>query len=438
MKPKHDYSLHLFLIQFMRTHYFRYCILSLFLFYFGFNGNTQTINGIDYSGLTEMSKTFDLVRDDVFGQRFASEHFTYKDEVTGRKIIALTTSRHNNTKMYHTHPQWTADGKYIVFTSNRTSAKENRNRQYYALSMENHEIVQITTGKDGREFHLGWRTDRAFQFKNGNLIAIHLDRLLPDSEKDTVKEPEAYEGIIAKLPKDLSPVGMALDAAEDKIYFASKLKPELYGIYMLDFSSGKTTKLLEVPFWVGHLQANPYKTNTFMYCWETRGDAPQRMWYVTVEKDGKVKNKALYKERANDWVTHEVFAGHNKVLFHLMGHLDRLQENQTGIFSIDTKTGETTFHGQTDMGGFWHCNATPDNKYIIADTFDGKLYRISASDPDKRLLLTQGHRKSSAGPFSKEAHMHPSVSPNGKWVLFNSSKFTDCDIMIVPIRETSE
>ena len=385
-----------------------------------------------------MSKTFDLAGKDVFGQRFASESFTYKDEVTGSKVIALTTSRHNNSSMYHTHPQWTADGKYIVFTSNRTATKENWDRQYYALSMEDHEIVQITSGKNGRDFHLGWKTVRAFQFKNGNLIAIHLDRLLSDSEKGTVKEPEAYESVIAELPNDLRPAGIALDAAEDKIYFASKLDSDLYGIYMLDFSSRKTTKLLEVPFWVGHLQANPYKTNTFMYCWETRGDAPQRMWHVIVEKDGKVNNKALYKERSNDWVTHEVFAGPNKVLFHLMGHLDRLKENQTGIFSIDTKTNETTFHGQTNMGGYWHSNATPKNKYIIADTFDGKLYRINANDPDKRILLTQGHRKSSAGPFSEEAHMHPSVSPNGQWALFNSSKFTDCDIMMVSIQEANE
>lgn len=82
----------------------------------------------------------------------------------------------------------------------------------------------------------------------------------------------------------------------------------------MDFSSGKTKKLLELPFWVGHLQANPYKSNAFMYCWGTRGDAAQKLWHVTVEKDGKVNNKALYKERPNDWVTHEVFVGPNKVM----------------------------------------------------------------------------------------------------------------------------
>lgn len=422
----------------MHMDYFRNYLLGLVLLYFGFTGNTQMINGVDYSELSKNSKTFDLTGNDVFGQRFASEHFTYTDEVSGRKVIALTTSKHENSKMYHTHPQWTANGKYVVFTSNRTTTRDNWDSQYYALSMKDHEIVQITTGKNRRDFHLGWKTNRAFQFKNGNLISIDLERLLLDSESSSVKEPETYEHIIAKLPNDLHPEGMALDAAEDKIFFASNLGSELYGIYMLVFSSGMTKKLLEVPFWVGHLQANPYKTNSFMYCWETRGDAAQRMWYVTVEKDGKVNNKALYKERPNDWVTHEVFVGPNKVLFHLMGHLDRLQENQTGIFSIDTRTDETTFHGQTDMGGYWHSNASLNSNYIIADTFDGKLYRINANDPDQRILLTQGHRKLGAGPFSSEAHMHPSVSPNGQWALFNSSKFTDCDIMVVSIEETDE
>ncbi|WP_244901871.1 oligogalacturonate lyase family protein [Croceivirga radicis] len=397
--------------------------------------SAQTINGINYNTLNHVSKTFDLAGADSFGQTFASESFTYKDKVTGKTIIALTTSKHHNSKMYQTHPQWTADGKYIIFTSNRTATKEDKTRQYYAISTKTHKITQITTGNSYHDFHLSWKSNQAYRFKKNKLISIDLDNLLEDSSMEDVKSPEAYEKIIATIPDTLKPTGMGLDATENKIYFASKLADKLYGIYQLDFKTGVTKQLLEVPFWVGHLQANPYKANSFLYCWETRGDAPQRMWYVTVQPDGKVTNKALYRERADDWVTHEVFMGANQVLFHLMGHLDRLNANKTGIFSINTETNKITFHGQTTDGGYWHCNATPDGKYILGDTFDGKLYRINTKNPEEQLLLTQGHRKTSVSPFSSEAHMHQSISPDGKWVLFNSSRFTACDILVMEIEQ---
>jgi hypothetical protein len=79
--------------------------------------HSQVIEGVDYSGRSGVYQTFDMAREDVFGKRFPSEHLRYIDEVTGVEVIALTTSRRSSSKMYQTHPQWTPDGKYIVFTS---------------------------------------------------------------------------------------------------------------------------------------------------------------------------------------------------------------------------------------------------------------------------------------------------------------------------------
>ncbi|WP_405380018.1 biopolymer transporter Tol [Maribacter sp. LLG6340-A2] len=394
----------------------------------------QIVEGKDYSHLANVYKTFDIAGEDIFGQRFLSENFTFKDKVTGVTVNALTTSRHSNSKMYQTHPQWTADGKYIIFTSNRTSKKDNYDSQYYAISTDDFTITQITTGKNGRDFHLGWHKNVAYQFKGNKLVEINIDQILKDSQASKIKDATYYEKVRATVPDSIKPSGLGLDANEDAVYFSSKINSSLYAIYKVDFTTGKTIKLKEVPFWVGHLQANPYVTGELMYCWETRGDAPQRMWYLSIDKNGKVENRPLYEERKNDWVTHEVFMGPDKVLFHLMGHLDRLQDNQTGIYSINLRTNELQFHGQTGNGGYWHCNATPDGKWIAGDTFDGKLYRINTTNPKDTTLLTTGHRLLSKSPFSSEAHMHQSISPDGKWVLFNSSLFTKNDIMIVPIQ----
>ncbi|UKM63852.1 oligogalacturonate lyase family protein [Flavobacteriaceae bacterium GSB9] len=403
------------------------------IFLYCLSMNAQVVEGKDYSSLSDVDHTFDMAGDDIFGQRFPSENYTYKDPVTGFTVNALTTSRHSNSKMYQTHPQWTADGKYIIFSSNRTSTKENRDRQYYAVSTTNFEIVQITTGNKGKNLHLGWHKNVAYVIKDNSLVELNLSKLLRDSETKDVKTPQHYERTIAQIPDSIKPSGIGLDAKEESIFFSSRINKNKHAIYKLDFKTQQTTKIIEVPFRIGHLQNNPYVSEELMYCWETGGDSPQRMWVLSIDSKGKVTNRPLYEERKNDWVTHEVFMGPDKVLFHLMGHIDRLQKNQTGIYSIDLRTNELKFHGQTGAGGYWHCNATPDGKWIAGDTFDGKLYRINASNLKDTILLTQGHRLLSKSPFSDEAHMHQSISPDGKWVLFNSSLLTRSDIMIIPL-----
>jgi len=408
------------------------CLVFVFLS-FSLNSKSQVVEGTDYSQLKHVYHTFDMAGEDIFGQRFPAENFTFKDKVTGVKLNALTTSRHSNSKMYQTHPQWTADGKYIVFTSDRTSHGDERDIQAYAVSMANFEIVQITTGKRGSNLHLGWHKNSAFLLRGNQLVELELGRLLSDSENGKVGQPEEYEQVLANVPDSIRPSGLALDAKENRIYFSTRLDKDLSAIYSVDFKTGKTTKLLEVPFRIGHIQANPYKTGEVMYCWETGGDSPQRIWYMTLDGNGKVSNRPVYNEKDNDWVTHEVFMGPDNILFHLMGHLDRLCKNQTGVFSLNLRTNELKFHGQTGGGGYWHCNSTADGKWMVVDTFDGKLYRINSADNNDVVLLTQGHRPQSVSPFTGEAHLHPSVSPDGNWVLINSSLLTNSDIMLMPL-----
>lgn len=415
--------------------------MILFCALFLSNVYGQIVEGVDYSHRSKVYKTFDMYREDILGQRFFSENVTFKDKVTGATVNALTTSRNLNSTMYQTHPQWTADGKYIIFMSNRTVNQRRGNQsenqrgvsQYHAISMENFEIIQVTTGGWGGSLHLGWHKNLAYRFRDFQLIEINLGKLLSDSENDKVGKPEDYERVLATLPDSMWANGIGLDAKENRVFFSSRVDDNLSAIYSVDFKSGEVKKELEVPFRIGHLQSNPYVSGEVMYCWETGGDSPQRMWYMTINEDGTVTNRPLYNETDWDWVTHEVFMGPDHILFHLMGHLDRLREHQTGLVSLNIRTGQTKFHGQTGGGGYWHCNATRDQKWIVSDTFNGNIYRLNSDDINDVTLLTTGHRGLSISPFTREAHSHHSISPDGKWVLFNSSLLTDNDIMLVPL-----
>ena len=51
------------------------------------------------------------------GRRFPSERKLVKDPVTGTMLTFLTSKPHGDSKIYPTHPQWTSDGKWLVFRS---------------------------------------------------------------------------------------------------------------------------------------------------------------------------------------------------------------------------------------------------------------------------------------------------------------------------------
>lgn len=394
---------------------------------FSFPSFAQIIEGVDYSSRSDVYRTFDMAGQDIFGQRFASENYSYKDPVTNIDVIALTTSRHNNSKIYQDRPQWTSDGLYLVFRSSRADG------QYYAMSMSSFEIVQITTGKNNQLVHLGWNNNMAYQLRERELIELNLAKLLADSENGIVTKATDYERVIATLPPGVRETsGVALDANEQRLFFIHRLEKQHSAIYSIDFESAKVDKLIEVPFWANHLQANRWVSGEVMYSWETGGDSPQRIWSMAVGEDGVVVNRPLYEESDEEWVTHEVFMNADHIVFNVMGHIDRLNKNPNGIFILNIRTNELTRLEQAGKGGYWHAYGTEDLKWVVGDTFDGNLYRIDVEASDVRLLTT-GHRPNGPSPFTREAHSHHSISPDGKWVLFNSSLFTSSDIMLLPL-----
>ncbi|REL24638.1 biopolymer transporter Tol [Rhodohalobacter sp. SW132] len=406
----------------------------LMIFFLCQSAGAQVIHGVDYSDRSHLNETFDLTQTDEVGQRFASEHLTHEDKVTGFEVTSLTTARYSNSTFYQTHPSWTPDERYIVFRSNRLGSGH-----AYAVSLEDFEIVQVTGGDDGNNLHLGWETNVAYHFRGNQLIELDLGTLLADSENGSVGDPSTYDRVVTDLPEDLNPSGdFALDADEDRLFFISRHNQDLSTFYMVDLESGDLQKLLEVPFWANHLQANRWVSGEMVYSWETRGDSPQRIWMLTVDENGEAETRPVYEEDDYEWVTHEVFMGPDHVIFNMMGHLDRLRESSsTGIYVKNIRTGEYENKGQIGGSGYWHAYGTPDLKWAVGDNFDGDIYRLNL-ETGENTLLTTGHRPSGNGPFTGDAHSHHSISPDGKWLLFNSSYYTGNDIMIMRLHPEDE
>src|SRR5215471_4749171 len=74
------------------------------------------------------------------GRRFPSEKKVLKDPVTGTMLTFLTSTPAGDSKIYQTHNQWTADGQWVIFRSNRVRGEA------MAVNEKTGDIVQVTEG----------------------------------------------------------------------------------------------------------------------------------------------------------------------------------------------------------------------------------------------------------------------------------------------------
>ena len=417
------------------------------------------------------------------GKRYPSEKHAMTDRVTGAVITVLTSSAYNDAKPYQTHETWTSDGNWIVFRSNRNG----NNTQLFVVNELTGDIIQLTDDPavNAGSVNLSRKEMKMFFIRGGvyrqnnkerqsprQVVELNTGQLIDDSMAGKVQKPEAYERVVVELPQDTEGSGLALDADESCLYWGVSLsRPDPApqdrkqtdvrsqvdsrntslsesreaararfeaagrghsGIRSIDIRTGRITRVIDVDLRMGHLQANPWVPGEIIYCHETTGDAVQRIW--AVKADGS-DHRPVYAETPDEWVTHETVAGPDELLFNIMGHLPYLREKPTGIAVVNLRTKQMKLLGQVEedmgngqLGGFWHCNGSPDRKWVTGDTFKGSVYVINRETGERRLLTT-GHRM-------RPDHTHPIFSPDSKRVLIQSGMLTDgkaLNLMVVQV-----
>ncbi len=408
------------------------------------------------------------------GQRFPSERRLVTDPVTGVELNFLTTTDGGDSKIYPTHPQWTADGQWVIFRTRRA------NGDAVAVNEATGEMVQVTEGgyrgslciaqQSMRLFYnryVDWATKPMSARRRGDpatpveVVSVDLARLFADSAAGTLQAADSYLTVHGTIPLAYDGAGeLALDANEDFVYFrmlgeaAGPLLPKdtpieptfgprnmgagPTGVAKMDLATGEVSPVVAVPFQVGHIQANPWVAGEIVFCWETGGKSPQRTWTVRADGSGL---RPLFPENEYDWVTHEAITGPDEVALAILGHRpigvdddwgkagSRLRP--TGLAIVNLRTNEIFIEGQTRTGsGFWHVHASPDGRWAVGDDFARNLWLIDRRTHEMRLLTT-GHKTSARD------HVHPTFSMDGTRVQIQSAMLSEdgraLNICIVPI-----
>jgi len=349
-------------------------------------------------------------------RKYPTEKMTYKDITTGQEITMLTTSEAKDDKIYQTHPNWTADGRHIVFRSDRSSTN-----QYFAISVKTGTIVQLTDVKQPGNACLCKRKNRMYYVSDNKIWNLDIDSILQSNGR---RQEDEFRSKVADLPENAGLSGtISLDSNEQEIYMGVQYTTASWGLLSLDVDTGKYSKIIDTEFRIGHCQAHPSTSGLIMYCWETGGDSQQRMWIVN--SNGR-ENGPFYKETYDEWVTHEVWWGQNKALFTIWPGNEEMLKKPYGIAYISLE--DKSLH-ILDQKKYWHVGGSPEGKWAVGDTFDGEIYLIN-SDSGRARLLTQGHR-----PRGATVHPHPSFSPDGSSILFCSEKNGNWDLFLVHLKQ---
>ncbi|MBL7738625.1 MAG: hypothetical protein JNK14_05360 [Chitinophagaceae bacterium] len=409
------------------------------------------------------------------GKRFPSERKEIKDPVTGVRLVFLTSTQSNDSKIYQTHNQWTSDGEWLIFRSGRVRGEA------MAVNEKTGEMVQVTEGGYTGMLNIARQTMKLYFMRlakndtipvtpgdtarrrvqrSVQIIEVDLEKLFADSKAGTLKKADVYQRICGTTPKELGAGGdMALDGDEEWAYFrvglqeaAKHLAPGTQieksfgprnmgagpsGIAAMNIHTGEIKHVISVPFQVGHIQTNPWVAGEIVFCWETGGKSPQRTW--TVRSDG-TGLRPLYPESEYEWVTHEAVISKDEVAIAIMGHRkigkadttgtgvgganpgqdpawgpSGTREKPTGLGIVNLRTKEMIIAGQTRSGsGLWHVTGSADGKWAVGDDFARNIYLIDRHT-NEMILLSAGHKPTAAD------HPHPTMNADGTKIQIQSA-----------------
>lgn len=346
----------------------------------------------------------------AYGQHaWAGSPADYRDPQSSVMVQVLTPEAGTTSRtIYQTHPMWTPRMDYVVFYSDMSGGWAPHARQ-----MGSGMVRPLAEGDVGL-CALARENDALYFLKDNAVHRQHVRAAFQNLRRAEV---------LTELPRRLAlSGGISLDA-EEKVLYAGLAESEEgpWHIQALDLDSRRWTNVLTVDFQVGHVQAHPASPGLIMFCHETGGDAPQRMWTTRVESGVALP---FYEETFDEWVTHEVWWTDKRVLFTVWPYDDQREAQMHGIVSMNLQKGDLRNHARYRA---WHTHGSPDGKWILGDDFDRNLWLIEPMSGERR-LLTGGHNGEG---FT--THPHAAFSPDGSAIVFNSGRLGYEAVFLVQI-----
>jgi oligogalacturonide lyase len=332
-----------------------------------------------------------MAKGDVLGP----EKSEFTDESTGTRVIQLTSGPAPSHHPYFTHPCFTPDGRRLLIVSTRSGA-----RQLFCVELESGRIVQATDMPDMRSASGSRRSSWAYVVRPDRIVGVDLDTL--------------QEWDIAVLAPDLSDAaGLASESADQNYVAFGCRRGGKHILAAADLSTGRIDCVLETEMVISHVQCSPIDDDLIMYCDSSVPDDKPKKRIWVIRRDGS-DNHGPYDQQPGEVITHESWLGRTgRILFHNWPQ---------GLMSMNPDGSDCRWVAKLN---FWHASSDIVGNRIASDTYepDTGIHLIDAiTGQVTKLCESRTLAVARLGQASvAHTHPHPSLSPDGSKVVFDSS-----------------
>jgi oligogalacturonide lyase len=337
------------------------------------------------------------------GKNYGTEGIHFVDSMTGAEIVQLTSSPSTSSNLYFENVNFTQDSKSVIFVSKRHGGRDAPN-DLYRCDLDGRNLIQLTERDSAAGQCLSLDGTSAY-FSDGNTVCS--------------VDMESVEETTLATFDDAASVGN-LSAGGEWIFGTATYADGTTAVVRCDSSGGGETVLRKGKK-TGHINAS--RTGNWIAWIETAeiNEYDTQTWYVMRSDGSDNRRWAIQNWAHSAWI----------------GETDRMQgpllppEHAIAACSPED---ESEIDAQRIASGpyFWHSGASMDGEWIVSDTNwpDVGLQLIHVpSGRFSTLCLSQ------ATNSNHPAHPHPSFSPDGKKVLYNSDRTGINQVYIATIPE---
>ena len=321
------------------------------------------------------------------GSKYGPERAILKDPRSGLRVIRLTHHATISMNLYFEMCAFSADDQYVFFVSQRDAGRD-APWDLFRARTDGLELIQVTECDHIGGIVVSPATDCVFYQCDGEIRKVDIASLKEKTVARTPIAPSGGQTLLASID------------AKGKTYFGSCSSEKGIGIlFKMDTVSGEISVLFEGEQ-QGHIHVDA-RGRTLEFGEFHQGAGTPYL----IDADGRRLRPFPFTQFAHcTWL-----AKSNKMQATLLPPGNAIVTQAEGDERPTVLTGGRYY---------WHSGASLDGQWIIADTNwpQEGLYLLHV--PTRTVTFVCDPRASCSHP--QWTHPHPSISPNKKFILFNS------------------
>ena len=365
------------------------------------------------------------------GERFPAEARVVADE-TGFSVVQLTTNAAEDAVIYFTNEAVSPADNLLVFTSKRSGAWN-----LYGIDLKSYEIVQLTDSRriSGTGAVVAPLSREVF-YKDGSQIkalslATLAERVIADLPKGFIISAAVTASPDGKVVALSQVEDIPITTRTDVIYSDMDERFEKRPFSQIYTGNGDGTGWHMVAGqkkWISHVLLGPQAPYPLLYCHEGRWDrVEQRMWLIA--RDDTNNHKLREEEVPALSIGHEYFFPDG---LHVGYHGNYAPPDKRAFIGVaDIRDG--SYKEYVTPTGNMHTQANSDGTLFVGDGNPRAPFISVYALRDGKLEVGAQFRHD--GSWDKqEWHPHPRFLPDGKGIVFASSRGGDGNVYLMKLK----